>query len=342
MRIMVKLGWKAGPEQYQPDELLDYAIAADQAGFETLDVSDHFHPWAESGHACFTWTWLGAAAVRTKNIELGTGVTCPIIRYHPSIIAQASATLDNLAPGRTYLAVGTGEALNEFSATGVWPDYDVRQDMMREGIELIRQLWTGSQVTFNGTYYQTEKARLYTPPVTSIPLYISSLVPESAGFAGLHGDGLITVGGNKPEYYKQMLENFDAGAREAGKDSSIMPKLIELNVAYTDDIDSAVRCMKEYWAGAMVPAMFNQNIYSPKMSEMNGSVVGKDAIMERMCISGDIEEHIRYAQQFIDMGFTHLYYHTAGPDQRDFLVGYGRDVLPRIRENQRIPSLQLT
>ena len=239
MRIMVKLGWKAGPEQYQPDELLEYAVVADQSGFESLDVSDHFHPWAESGHACFSWTWLGAAAVKTKKIELGPGVTCPILRYHPSIIAQASATLDNFAPGRTYLAIGTGEALNEYSAVGAWPDYDVRQDMMRESIDLIRQLWTGDEITFNGMYYNTQKARLYTPPVSDIPLYVSSLVPESAGFAGRYGDGLITVGGNKPEHYEQMLENFEVGAREAGKDPSSMPRLIELNVAYTDDTDSA-------------------------------------------------------------------------------------------------------
>ena len=335
MRTMVKLGWKAGPEQYQPDELLEYAVVADQSGFESLDVSDHFHPWAESGHACFSWTWLGAAAVKTKKIELGPGVTCPILRYHPSIIAQASATLDNFAPGRTYLAIGTGEALNEYSAVGAWPDYDVRQDMMRESIDLIRQLWTGDEITFNGMYYNTQKARLYTPPVSDIPLYVSSLVPESAGFAGIYGDGLITVGGNKPEHYEQMLENFEVGAREVGKDPSSMPRLIELNVAYTEDTDSALQIMHDYWAGAFVPALFNQNIHTPKMSEMNGTVVGKDSLMERMCVSGDINDHINYAQQFIDMGFTHLYFHCAGPDQKEFLINYGRDVLPGIREKQR-------
>lgn len=330
---MLKLGWKAGPEQYPPTELLDYVVAAENAGFESVDVSDHFHPWSERGQACFTWTWLGAAAVKTKKIELGPGVTCPILRYHPSIIAQASATVDNFAPGRTYLAVGTGEALNEYASTGAWPDYDERQAMMLEAIQLIRALWTGDEITFDGIFYSTRKARLFTPPVSNIPLYISSLVPESAAFAGRHGDGLITMA-NDPDTVKQVVENFDDGAREMGKDPASMPRLIEINVAYTDDKDAAVESFREYWAGAMVPALFNQNIYTPKMSEQNGSVVGPDTIMQKLCISGNAEDHVKFAQQYIDMGFTHLYFHCAGPDQRDFIVGYGKDVLPRIRQRQ--------
>jgi coenzyme F420-dependent glucose-6-phosphate dehydrogenase len=330
---MLKLGWKAGPEQYQPTELLDYVMAAENAGFETVDISDHFHPWSEQGHACFTWAWLGAAAVKTNRIELGPGVTCPILRYHPTVIAQAAATIDNFAPGRTYLAVGTGEALNEYAATGSWPDYLERQAMMLEAIQLIRALWTGGEVTFDGTYYAARKAKLYTPPTSRIPLYVSSLVPESAGFAGMYGDGLITVA-NDPDTTKQIVENFENGAREMGKDPSTMPRLIEVNVAYTDDKDAAVRCFNEYWAGAMVPAMFNQNIYTPKMSEMNGSVVGKDTLLKKLCMSGNPDDHVKFAQQYIDMGFTHLYFHSAGPDQRDFIVGYGKDVLPRIKQRQ--------
>jgi coenzyme F420-dependent glucose-6-phosphate dehydrogenase len=330
---MLKLGWKAGPEQYQPVELLDYVVAAENAGFETVDVSDHFHPWSEKGHSCFTWAWLGAAAVKTKSIELGPGVTCPILRYHPAVIAQAAATIDNFAPGRTYLAVGTGEALNEYAATGSWPDHPERQAMMLEAIQLIRALWTGGEVTFDGNYYSTRKARLYTPPVSDIPVYVSSLVPESAAFAGIYGDGLITVAAD-PDITKQIVKNFEEGAREMGKDPAAMPRLIEVSVAYTDDKDAATGCFLEYWAGAMIPAMFNQNIYTPKMSEVNGSVVGGDTVLQKFCISGDPDDHVKFARQFIDMGFTHIYFHSAGPDQRDFIVGYGRDVLPKIRQQQ--------
>ncbi|WP_174589982.1 TIGR03557 family F420-dependent LLM class oxidoreductase [Methanocella conradii] len=328
---MLKLGWKAGPEQYQPTELLDYVVAAEKAGFETVDVSDHFHPWSEHGHSCFTWAWLGAAAVKTRSIELGPGVTCPILRYHPAIIAQAAATIDNLAPGRTYLAVGTGEALNEYSATGSWPDYPERQAMMAEAIHLIRELWKGGEVTFNGDYYKTRRARLYTPPLSRIPIYVSSLVPESAGFAGMHGDGLITVA-NGLENAKQIVRNFEKGAHEIGRNPSSMPRLIELSVAYTDDRNSAIDCFKKYWAGAMVPAMFNLNLYTPKMSELNGSVVGMDTILKKTCISTDPDDHVELARKYIDMGFTHLFFHSAGPDQMDFIVKYGSHLLPRIRQ----------
>ena len=328
---MVKLGLKLGPEEYPPVDLLEYAVIAEDAGYEAIDVSDHFHPWAEAGQASFTWTWLGAAASRTSRIMLGPGVTCPMLRYHPSVIAQAAATLDNFAPGRTYLGVGTGEALNEYAATGAWPDYDERQLMLQEAIELIRELWEGGQVTFDGAYYVTRKARLYTPPKSRIPIIISSLVPESAGFAGRNGDGLFTVGGKPPETLRQIIDNFEQGAVEAGKDPDDMPRFIELNVAYTKDKKKAAAEFRKYWAGAFVPAMFDQNIYTPAMSEANGAVVGDDTVMKMTCISDDPQEHVKYIQEHIDAGFTHLFFHTAGPEQARFIRDYAKDVLPPVR-----------
>ncbi|MBV9280287.1 MAG: TIGR03557 family F420-dependent LLM class oxidoreductase [Chloroflexi bacterium] len=329
---MAQLGWKAGPEQYPPDELLNYAIIAEQAGFDSIDVSDHFAPWSEAGQACFSWTWLGAVAARTSTIHLGTGITCPTLRYHPAIVAQAAATVEYLAPGRVYLGVGTGEALNEYASTGLWPEYDERQERMAEAIDLIRALWSGEEVTHRGTYYQTRKAKLWTRSGRPIPLYVSALVPPSARFAGRYGDGLFTVGGQPPELYRQLLRAFEEGAREAGKDASSMPKLIELNVAYTDDEQAAIRCMKEYWAGTFIPALFDQKIYTPRDSARNGESVGSDVIKGKMCLSPEVDAHVRYAQQHIDLGFTHLFFHCAGPDQPSFLERYGRDVLPKIRQ----------
>lgn len=336
----LQLGWKAGPEQYPPNELLDYAVVAEQSGFDTIDSSDHFNPWSEAGQASFVWTWLGAVAVRTSKICMGTGVTCPILRYNPAIIAQAAATVSVLAPGRFYLGVGTGEALNEYAATGMWPGYNERQAMLAEAIDLIRALWSGQQITYDGTYYETRKAKLYTPPASQIPLYVSSRVPGSAAFAGQYGDGLITVGGSEPEQYKEILKNFDDAARSEGKDPSKMPKQIELNVAYTDDTDAAIECQKKYWAGSFIPALFDQKIYTPKMSQENGKMVGADTIMKTSCISGKAEDHIKYAQQFIDLGFTTLFFHSAGPDQRSFLQRYGSDVLPQIRARNGIQQQQ--
>jgi coenzyme F420-dependent glucose-6-phosphate dehydrogenase len=280
---MAQFGWKAGPEQFGPRELLDHAVAAEQAGFDALESSDHFHPWSEAGQASFVWTWLGAASAKTGRIGLGTGLTCPILRYHPAVIAQAAVTLAAMAPGRVFLCVGTGEALNEYAATAQWPGYAVRQDMLAEAIQLIRSLWTGDEITHDGTYYQTRKARLYTLPKEPIPIYISSLVPNSATFAGFHGDGFLSVGGKEPALYQQMLRRFEEGARSAGKDPMQMPRLIELNVAYGTEIDGDLAAMKKYWGGALVPALYNQKIYTPKDSQENGKVVGPDTMRKMMC-----------------------------------------------------------
>jgi coenzyme F420-dependent glucose-6-phosphate dehydrogenase len=335
---MLQLGWKAGTEQYAPAELLEYAVLAEQAGFDSISASDHFHPWSEIGQACFVWSWLGAVAAKTRRIALGTGVTCPILRYHPAIVAQAAATLACLAPGRSFLGIGTGEALNEYSAAAQWPAYKVRQAQTAEAIEVIRALWSGENITHKGVYYQTRQAKLYTRPKQSLPLYVSTMVPNSAGFAGKYGDGLVTVGGEEPETYREIFANFEAAAQKAGKEPKRLPRMIEIGVAYTDDEEKAIEYRKKYWAGTFVPALFTERIYTPKMSEENGKVVAADVIKEAVCISADPEDHIELARRYIDMGFDHLIFHSAGPDQRAFLEGYGRDVLPRLREDSRSKS----
>ncbi|MBO0781154.1 MAG: TIGR03557 family F420-dependent LLM class oxidoreductase [Ktedonobacteraceae bacterium] len=334
---MVQLGWKAGPEQYAPVDLLNYAVAAEQAGFELMEVSDHFHPWSEAGQAAFTWTWLGAAASRTNRIVLGPGVTCPILRYHPTIIAQAAATLSHFAPNRTILGLGTGEALNEFAATGAWPSYSQRRDRLAEAIDIIRGLLNGETLSYDGEFYQTCKAKLYTPPTSKIPLILSALSPHGGLFAGRYGDGLITTGGKKPEIYQELLKNFEESARAVGKDPRAMPTLVELSVAYTSDIDAAIQEQLKYWAGTYVPALFNQNVYTPAMSAENGEIVGADIVKKTGCFSPNPDDHVKFAQQYVDLGFSCLVFHSPGPDQRAFLEGYGRDVLPRLRSLSKQP-----
>ncbi len=329
---MAVFGWKAGLEQFNPNELLEQVVAAEEAGFDAVDVSDHFHPWSEDGQAAFVWTWLGAAAVRTKKIILGTGVTCPILRYHPAIIAQAMATLDVMAPGRTYLGVGTGEALNEMAATGEWPPYDERQERMGEAIELMRALWTGDVVSWEGEYYETRDAKLYTRTKEEIPIYVSSMVPASAAFAGAYGDGLFTTGGSKPDEYKALFAEFEEGARAAGKDPSTLPRLIELSVAYTNDTESVVKTYKKYWAATMIPALFTESIYSPKQAQENGKPVGAEAIKEKTKISADPKEQAEFVQQYLDLGFTHLFFHSVEEDQVGFLKRFGQEVLPLLRK----------
>ena len=335
---MVEFGWKAGTEQYSPGELLEFAIAAEEAGFDSIAASDHFHPWAEKGQAAFVWSWLGAVAAKTSKIKLGTSVTCPILRYHPAVIAQAVATLACLAPNRVFLGVGTGEALNEYSAIGAWPAYNIRRRQLAEAIDLIRKLWTGEKTSHRGEHYRTRQAKLYTLPKQPVPLYISSMVAASAYFAGKHGDGLITVGGEEPETYTKMFENFSAGAADAGREDSNSPRLIELAADFTTDCERAIECRKAYWAGTYVPALFTERIYTPEMSEKNGSIVGSDAVRQAVCISADPDDHIALAKKYIDLGFNHLIFHSAGPDQRAFIEAYGRDVLPRLRQKLRKKS----
>ena len=333
--LQPQIGWKAGTEQFPPQALLEYAVAAEKAGFESIDVSDHFHPWSEAGQSAFTWTWLGAVAAQTRTIRMGPGVTCPILRYHPSVIAQASATLAVLAPGRAYLGVGTGEALNEYAATGEWPGYEDRRERLREAIELIRALWSGEEVSYEGTYYETKKARLFTRPDRPIPLYISAIVPTSAAFAGRYGDGLFTVGGQEPDMYKQIIQRFAEGARAAGKNPDQMPRAVELNVEYVAsprDEDAAIQNHLKYWAGTYVPALYDQKIYTPALAEQNGMVVGPDTVRKKACVSSDPEAHARFIQRHIDLGFNEIYIHSAAQDQRGFLERYGRDVLPRVKQ----------
>ncbi|MCQ6962282.1 TIGR03557 family F420-dependent LLM class oxidoreductase [Methanolobus chelungpuianus] len=331
---MIKIGYKIGPEQYTPSEMLEQTIAVEENGFDSIDVSDHFHPWSEEGQSCFTWSWLGAAAVSTKKIKIGTGVTCPILRYHPAIIAQAAATVASLAGGRTYLGLGTGEALNEYPVTCEWPEYNERQEMLAESIKLIRELWSGEKITFDGMYYCTQDAKLYTLPPRDIPIYISTMVPESAQFAGYHGDGMISVGGSRMKVYKQLMEKFENGAKRAGKDISNMPRMVELFVAYGDRLEESLERLHKYWAGAFIPALFTNKIYTPAMSQQNGEVVGDDILRQKACISSDPEEHAKYIKQYMNAGFTHIYIHYAGPDELKFIKSYAEDVLPLIREQR--------
>jgi coenzyme F420-dependent glucose-6-phosphate dehydrogenase len=328
---MLTLGWKASPEQWSPEDLLEFAVEADRAGFDSIDVSDHFHPWAPPGQSCFTWSWLGAAAARTSKIELGTGVTCPILRYNPVIIAQAAATVQRLSHGGFFLGVGTGEALNEYPCTAEWPDYYTRQDMVREAIGLMRLLWSGDEITFDGDYFSARKAALYTPPKSMIPVYISSLVPESAYFAGYYGDGLITVGGVNEE----LLRNFEHGARDAGKDPAAMPKQIAIHAELTDDVETALAPYRKYWKSTHIHAMYLQKIYTPGMAALNGEAIGDDTLKKGILIASDPEAHARKAQELIDAGFNRIHFNSASLDQAKFIRDFAGQVLPIIRDNNR-------
>ena len=216
---MLKLGYKASAEQFAPRELLEFSVLAEEVGFESVWVSDHFQPWRhEGGHAPFSLAWLAALGERTSKITMGTSVATPTFRFHPSIMAQAFGTLGALYPGRMVLGVGTGESLNEVPATGMeWPNFKERFGRLRESIELMRQLWREERVTFEGEYYRTESATIYDRPDEEVPIYVAAAGPTAARLAGRVGDGFITTSGKAPELYREtLMPNLQIGLEKSG------------------------------------------------------------------------------------------------------------------------------
>lgn len=332
MKPKLRLGYKASAEQFGPRELLDFAIAAEGNGFDSVFVSDHFQPWRHSdGHAPFAFSWLGAAGERTQRVVLGTSVTTPTFRLHPAIVAQAFGTLGSLFPGRVILGVGTGEHLNEGALGIQWPDNRERFARLREAIRLIRQLWTEQSVTFDGEYYHTKNATIYDRPEEPIPIFIGAGGPQVAKYAGRAGDGLICTSGKGMELYsEQLLPSFSDGAKESGRDPADLDKMIEVKVSYDTDRRRAMEDTK-IWAALALPAEAKAGIDDPREMEKLAKTV-EDVAHRRWLVSDDPDEHIEQLRPYLDLGFTHLVFHAPGDDQKRFLDLYGSQILPRVRQ----------
>ncbi|MBV8576419.1 MAG: glucose-6-phosphate dehydrogenase (coenzyme-F420), partial [Acetobacteraceae bacterium] len=253
---MLKLGYKASAEQFGPVELLEFGCLAEQAGFDSVFVSDHFQPWRHTGgHAPFSIAWLGALGARTSRIRMGTSVLTPTFRYHPSIIAQAFGTLGTLYPGRMVLGVGTGESLNEVPATGApWPEFKERFARLREAIALIRQLWREERVTFEGQYYRTANATVYDRPDAPVPIFVAAAGALVAKYAGRAGDGFICTSGKARELYADtLLPKVREGLADSGRDESRYERMIEMKVSYDTDRQRAMEDTKHWAALALSP-----------------------------------------------------------------------------------------
>lgn len=219
----MKFAWLCSHESYQPEELVRQAVAAEEAGFDVVLGSDHFHPWVDDTSAAgFVWSWLGAVAVQTANVQLGTSVTCPLFHYHPALVAQMAATTDRLSGGRLLLGTGTGEALNERPLGYPFPGYAERQARMAEALEIMHRLFAGEKLTFHGEYYTTETARLYSPPAGKLPVLMAAGGPKSAGFAGACADGLITSVKDPADTVAKVIEPYRRAATEAGKEHLVL------------------------------------------------------------------------------------------------------------------------
>src|SRR6266850_1353625 len=329
---MLRLGYKASAEQFAPRPLLDFAIAAEERGFDSVFVSDHFQPWRHSdGHAPFAFSWLAAAGERTRRVALGTSVATPTFRYHPAVVAQAFGTLGSLYPERVILGVGTGEHLNEGALAIAWPDNKERFARLREAVRLIKQLWTEQLVTFDGEYYRTRNATIYDRPDHPIPIYVGAGGPQVAKFAGRVGEGLICTSGKGMELYsEQLLPAFAEGAKEAGRDASRLDRMIEVKVSYDTDRSRALEDTT-IWAALALPAEAKAGIDDPREMERLARDV-EDVAHRRWLVSDSPDEHIEQLRPYLELGFNHLVFHSPGNDQARFLELYGSQILPRIRE----------
>ena len=327
----MRIGYKASAEQFGPPELLEYAVQAERAGFEIVAVSDHFQPWRhKGGHSPAALPWLGAATQATRTATLGTSVLTPTLRYEPAVIAQAFATLGTLAPGRVFLGVGTGEAMNETPVTGgAFPGRKERRMRLAEAIRLIRQLWTEERVDFAGDYYTTDRATIYDRPDEPVPIYVAASGPLAAKLAGRVGDGFICTSGKDPALYEELLANVAAGAEAAGRDPGALRRMIEVKVSYDRDRDR-VLTNTHWWAALALSPEQKEGVEDPIEMERIADE-NLDRAPSRFICSDDPDEVAAAIGRYADLGFDELVVHGPGGDQSRFIEQFSEDVLPKLR-----------
>jgi coenzyme F420-dependent glucose-6-phosphate dehydrogenase len=330
---MLRLGYKASSEQFGPNELLEFALLAQACGFDSVFVADHFQPWRHTGgHAPFSIAWLGALGARSSRILMGTSVLTPTFRYHPSVVAQAFATLGVMFPGRIILGVGSGESLNETPALGMsWPEPKERTARLKEALQLIRQLWSEERVSFAGRYYRTERATIYDRPATPPPIYVAAAGPVMAKYAGQSAEGFICTSGKAPELYRDtLLPNVAAGVVASGRTTQDVDMMIEMKVSFDPDPRRALQDTR-HWAALALSPEEKVGVEDPLEMERLADALPAERAASRWIVSTDPDEHVQRIRAYVEMGFRHLVFHAPGPDQPRFLRLYGEQVLPRLR-----------
>jgi coenzyme F420-dependent glucose-6-phosphate dehydrogenase len=318
---MLEIGYALSSEEHAPNDLIRYARRAEEGGFAFALISDHYHPWIDhQGHSPFVWSVIGGIAHATQRLVIGTGVTCPTMRIHPAIIAQAAATSAAMMPGRFFLGVGTGENLNEHILGDRWPPHDVRLEMLEEAVEIIRLLWEGGTQTYRGLYYVVENARIYTLPDQLPPILVAASGPHAAEAAGRIGEGLITTAPAA-----ELLKQFEAGGG-AGK-----PRYGQLTVCWAQDEATARRLAVEYWPTAAVRGELTQELPTPAHFEQAAQMVDEADVAQAIICGPDPERHIAGVKEFVEAGYDHVYIHQIGPDQEGFFRFYEREILPKLR-----------
>lgn len=314
---MIEVGYSLSSEEHPARDLVRHAVAAERAGFSFALISDHFHPWTDrQGESPFVWSVLGAIAEATERLRVGTGVTCPLVRIHPAVIAQAAATTALLYEGRFFLGVGTGENLNEHVLGDRWPSYEERAEMLEEAVAVMRELWGGGLVSHRGRHYTVDRARLYSVPGEPPPVAVAASGENSARLAARIGDALISTAPDR-----ELVEQFEQ-AGGAGK-----PRYGQLTVCVADSEEEAVRLAHEWWPNAALGGDLGQELALPRHFRQATSTVTPDQVAEAVVCGPDPDRHREALAEFEQAGFDHVYVHQVGPDQERFLQLYEREIL---------------
>ena len=314
----VEIGYTLSSEERQPDELVRLAQQAEATGFTYALISDHFHPWTDrQGSSPFVWAVLGGVAATTRTLRVGTGVTCPIMRIHPAIVAQASATMGCLMPGRFFLGVGSGENLNEHVTGQAWPPPDTRQDMLEEAIQVLRLLHRGGEQSHHGRFFQVDDARVYNLPEQPVPIYVAAGGQQSAKLAARAGDGLICSAPTA-----ETVAAF-AGSGGAGK-----PRIGQLTVCWAKTEEAGLRTAMELWPISGLSGQFKNELPRPAYIEQASKNVTAEVIKKEIVCGPDPQRHLDGIAQFVRAGFDHVYVHQVGPDQDGFMRFYEREIFP--------------
>jgi coenzyme F420-dependent glucose-6-phosphate dehydrogenase len=306
---------------------------AEEVGFDSVFVSDHLQPWRhDGGHAPNALAWLGALGASTERITIGTSVLTPTFRYHPAVVAQAFATLGCMFPGRVVLGVGSGESMNEVPLGAEWPEAKERFARLREAVSLIRRLWVEDRVSFEGSYYRTERATIYDRPEIPVPIYIAASGPAATRYAGREGDGYITTSGKAPSLYTDvLLPAVTEGAQKVGRTISDLDLQMEVKVSFDSDRDRALQDCR-FWGALALSSEEKTGVEDPIEMQRLADALPAERAASRFIVSDDPDETVAAILKYADLGFNHLVFHAPGPDQERFLRLFGEEVLPRLRK----------
>jgi len=319
-----EFGFHLSSEEHGPNELVRLASRAEEAGFGYAFVSDHFHPWVDAqGQSPFVWSVIGGIARATERLRLGTGVTAPIIRIHPAIVAQAAATSAVMMNGRFFLGVGTGENLNEHVLGDKWPTPDERLELLEEAVELMRCLWDGGLQTFRGSHYVVEQARLYTLPEEPIEICVAAAAAKAARLAGRIGDSLVSTAPDE-----EVVRNY----RECGGGG---PTYVKVTLLWDEDAERAKRTLYEIFPNTGAPGELTTELALPRHFEQVAEVLTPDGLAEKVPCGPDPEPVIEQCRKALEAGFTHLYFHQVGPDQEGFFRFWEQELRPKL---ERLPA----